>query len=70
MDPATIAIIFQALDLAIKLAPEIRELVHEIKLAIGKNPDVIPSLEKITSGTIEVSDATLAALAPLLKGSK
>lgn len=68
MDPATIALIFQALDLAVKLAPEVVELVHEIKTAIAKNPDVMPSLKSITDGTIQVSDATLAALAPLLKG--
>lgn len=70
MDPITIAMIFQALDLAIKLAPEVRQLVHEIRVAIGRNPDVAVSLKEITDGTIQVSDATLAALAPLLAKAK
>ena len=42
--------------------------MHEIKGAIAKNPDVMPSQNSIADGTIQVSDATLAALAPLLKG--
>ncbi len=69
MDPATIALVFQALDLAVKLAPEVIELVHEIKLAIGKNPEVVLSLKQITDGTIQTSQATRAALAVLLKNA-
>ena len=64
MDPATLALIFQALDLAIKLAPEVMQLVAEIKSAIGKNQ--LQTLQAITDGTIQTSAATRAALAPLL----
>jgi hypothetical protein len=64
MDPLTIALIFQALDLAIKAAPEVVELVHEIKVAIGK--EHAQTLQQVADGTIQVSQETLAILAPLL----
>lgn len=67
MDPITVAMVFQALDLAVKLAPQVRSLVHEIRIAIGKNPQVTQSMKEITDGTVQVSDATLSVLAPLLR---
>jgi hypothetical protein len=67
MDPATIALIFQVLDLAIKEAPEVMILVQELKTALNKNQSVQGTLKQITDGTIQVSNDTLAILAPLLK---
>ncbi len=66
MDPATIALAIQALDLAVKLAPEVIALVEEIKAVIQKRH--AGTLAQIAAGTIRVDDETRAILAPLLKG--
>lgn len=64
MDPATIALILQALDLAIKAAPEVVALVEEIKAAICKNH--AGTLAQVAAGTIQTDVQTMAILAPLL----
>ena len=66
MDPATIALAIQALDLAVKLAPEVLALAEEIKVAIGRRH--AGTLAQIAAGTIQTDEQTRAILAPLLKG--
>ena len=70
MSPATIALIFQILDLAIKEAPELFQLVTEFKNNFCKSEVVQITLKQLTDSTLETSNSTLAVLAPLLKGAK
>ena len=68
MSPATIALLFQVLQLVITEAPEMVTLVKQIEEDFGKHPAVQQTLKQITDGTIKVSAATLAQLAPLTNG--
>ena len=68
MSPATIALVFQILNLIIQEAPEMVSLVKTFEEAFGKHPNTQQTMKQITDGTIQVSDETLALLAPLLKG--
>jgi hypothetical protein len=68
MSPATIALVFQILNLIITEAPEMVNLVKTFEVDFGKHTATQQTLKQITDGTIEVSNETLALLAPLLKG--
>ena len=67
MNPETIALIFQILNLAIKEAPEVLGLVNQFKAALGDHEACQQTLKQITDGTIQCSNDTLLLLAPLMK---
>jgi len=68
MTPTTLALLFQVLQLVITEAPEMVTLIKQIEADFGKHPTVQQTLKQITDGTIKVSAATLAQLAPLVNG--
>jgi hypothetical protein len=68
MSPATIALVFQVLNLIIQEAPEMVGLVRAFEADFGKHPSTQQTVKQITDGTIQTSNETLALLAPLLKG--
>ena len=70
MDPATVALIFQLLDLAIKEAPEMMNLINEFKAQFSNHPATAEAMKQINADTLRSSNETLAILLPLLAASK
>jgi hypothetical protein len=70
MDPATIALIFQLLDLAIKEAPEMMNLINEFKAAFGSHECTQEAMKQMNAETLQASNEALAILLPLLAAKK
>ena len=70
MDPATIALIFQLLDLAIKEAPEMMNLINEFKTAFSNHICTQSAMKAMNAYTLKSANETLAILLPLLAAKK
>ena len=70
MDPVTIALIFQLLDLAIKEAPELMNLINEFRAQFSNHPATAEAMKLINADTLRSSNETLAILLPLLAAKK